>query len=77
MGPLFLKGYNEAPVKGITLIISFYTTLIIGIAAIIFLFSFARNFGPKVVKIMLGISIIGLAVFGIYQLWLGINPYFN
>ena len=77
MGPLFLKGYNEAPIKGITLIISFYTTLIIGIAAIIFLFSFARNFGPKVVKIMLGISIIGLAVFGIYQLWLGINPYFN
>jgi threonine/homoserine/homoserine lactone efflux protein len=73
MGPLFLKGYNEHPANGIALIISFYTTLVIGIAGIIFLFAFTRNFGPKVVKTMLGISIIGLICFAVYQLWLGFN----
>ena len=73
MGPLFLKGYSEAPANGVALIISFYATLVAGIAGIIILFAFARNFGPKVVKIMLGISIIGLAFFGFYQLWLGFS----
>ena len=73
MGPLFLKGYNEAPINGVILIISFYATLVAGIAGIIILFAFARNLGPKIVRIMLGISIVGLAFFGIYQLLLGIN----
>ena len=71
MGPLFLRGYNEAPLNGFALIISFYATLIIGIAGIIFLFAFAKNFGPKAVKIMLGISVAALAFFAVYQLWLG------
>ena len=70
-GSSFLKGYKEAPVNGVALIISFYATLVVGIAGIIMLFAFARNFGPKVVKIMLAISAIGLACFGFYQLWLG------
>ncbi|MEJ2616216.1 MAG: LysE family transporter [Ignavibacteriaceae bacterium] len=73
MGPLFLKGYNEAPINGIILIIGFYATLVAGIAGIIILFAFTRNLGTKVVKIMLGISIIGLALFGLYQLWLGFS----
>ena len=73
MGPLFLKGYNEAPINGVILVISFYATLVAGIAGIIILFAVARNLGPKIVRIMLGISIVGLAFFGIYQLLLGIN----
>lgn len=73
MGPLFLKGYSEAHINGILLIVSFYATIIIGIAGTIFLFAFARTFGPKVIKILLGISVIGLACFGFYQLWLGLN----
>lgn len=73
MGPLFLKGYNEAPINGVILVIGFYATLVAGIAGIIILFAFTRNLGTKVVKIMLGISIIGLAFFGLYQLWLGFS----
>ncbi len=73
MGPLFLRGYKEAPINGVALIISFYATLIIGIAGIIFLFAFAKNFGPKAVKIMLGISVVALACFAFYQLWLGLK----
>ncbi len=75
MGPLFLKGYNEAPINGVVLIVSFYATLVAGIAGIIILFSLAGNFGPKAVKVMLGISIVALACFGIYQLLLGINKF--
>lgn len=75
MGPLFLKGYNETPVNGIALLISFYVTMIISQMGIIMLFGFARNLGPKVTHITLGIASIALAGFGIYQLWQGIFSY--
>ena len=73
MGPLFLKGWREAPINGISLLLAFYCTMIITMAGIIMLFAFARNLGPRVNRISLGLSVIALACFGIYQLWLGIN----
>jgi threonine/homoserine/homoserine lactone efflux protein len=73
MGPLFIQGYNEAPINGVVLIGSFYATLVTGIAAIIILFALAKNLGTKIVKIMLAISVIALACFGVYQFLLGIN----
>lgn len=73
MGPLFLKGYNETPINGISLLVSFYITLILCLAGIVFLFAFTRNLGPRVNKITVGISVIALVCFGIYQLWLGIS----
>jgi len=75
MGPLFLKGYNEAPANGISLLISFYSILIINTMGIIILFGFARNLGPKVTHATLGIASIALAGFGVYQLWQGIFNY--
>jgi len=73
MGPLFLKGYNETPLNGFLLIVSFYVTLIVCLMLIIFLFAFARKIGPRVNKITLGISVIALFIFGIYQLWMGLS----
>jgi len=73
MGPLFLKGYREAPINGIALVVGFYSTMILSLAGMIFLFSFARNLGPRVNRAALVVSIAGLVCFGIYQLWLGIN----
>ncbi|MCD4693175.1 MAG: LysE family transporter [Calditrichales bacterium] len=75
MGPLFLEGWRIAPINGISLILGFYLTMILTLAGIIILFGFARKFGPKVSKILLGLSSIVLVVFGIYQLWLGIIYY--
>ena len=72
MGPLFLKGYHESPINGIALLISFYVTLILCLAGIIFLFAFTRNLGPRVNKITIGLSVIALICFGVYQLWMGI-----
>jgi len=72
MGPLLLKGWQETPCNGITLILSFYITLILSSSAIILIFATLRKLGTKITRILVGISIIALAGFGIYQLWLGI-----
>ena len=75
MGPLFLEGWRIEPSYGIALILGFYLTMILSLAVIIILFGFARKLGPKVSKILLGVSSIVLFIFGIYQLWLGIIYY--
>ena len=74
LGPLFLEGWKISHINGIALIVGFYLTLIFTLSGIIFLFSFARKLGPKVSKVMIGLSSLVLFVFGIYQLWLGIFP---
>ena len=73
MGPLFLKGWRETPINGISLILSFYLTMIVCLVGIIILFAFARHLGPRVNRVSLGLSAIALACFGIYQLLLGIK----
>ena len=72
MGPMFIKGYQEAAVNGIVLIASFYITIVLCQMGIILLFGFARNLGPKVTHITLGIASVGLAAFGVYLLWQGV-----
>ena len=77
MGPLFLEGWRIAPINGISLILGFYVTMIITLVGIIILFGFARELGPKVSKILLGLSSIALFIFGFYQLAQGIIYYFE
>jgi len=72
MGPMFLTGYREAPARGIALIVGFYATMVASLIGLITLFAFARQLGPRVRRIMLGLSVFALAGFGIYQLWLGL-----
>lgn len=72
MGPLFIKGYREAAINGIALIAGFYITIVLSQAGIILLFGLAKNLGPKVTRITLGIAAIGLAAFGVYLLWQGV-----
>jgi threonine/homoserine/homoserine lactone efflux protein len=73
MGPLFLEGWNTMPIYGISLIVSFYITLVLFIAITIFVFAFTRILGPKVSKTLLGLSSIALLGFGLYQLFVGIK----
>ena len=75
MGPLLIKGWTESPVNGIILLLAFYTCMVIYSIAMIMLFAAARNFGPKVSRISIGISAIALAVFGFYQLGSGITEF--
>ena len=71
LGPLFLRGYREHPTQGIALLVGFYLTMIVCLVGLITVFSFARRLGSQVRRITLGLSVLALAGFGFYQLWLG------
>jgi len=73
MGPLFLKGWEEAPVHGIALLAGFYASLILTTAGIILVFAAVRNLGTRVSRILIGVSALALGGFGIYQLWSGVT----
>jgi len=75
MGPLLLKGWRETPANGIALLIGFYTTLILVTLGIMLLFAAARNLGARVSRVLVGVSAIALACFGLYELWLGTGAY--
>ena len=73
-GPILLRGWRETPVNGIGFLAGFYVTMIGSLAAIIIVFGIAARLGPKVNRVLLGISAIALFCFGLYQLWLGLFP---
>jgi threonine/homoserine/homoserine lactone efflux protein len=73
MGPLFLKGWRETPAHGVALLAGFYGSLVFCAAGTVFLFAALRRLGPKVSRVLLGISAVALAGFGCYQLWMGVT----
>lgn len=72
-GPILVRGWRESPILGIGFMLGFYATIIASLSAIIIVFGKAREIGPKVNRALLGISAIALFIFGLYQLWQGIN----
>jgi threonine/homoserine/homoserine lactone efflux protein len=73
MGPILIKAWNEYPGNGIIFMIGFYSTMVICSIGMVVLFAATRNFGSRVRHISIGISVIALVIFGIYQLWSGIT----
>jgi threonine/homoserine/homoserine lactone efflux protein len=71
-GPILLAGWRKTPVNGVAFLVSFYAAIVLSLVAIIVVFGTARRFGPKVNRVLVGVSAIALAGFGIYQLWLGL-----
>jgi threonine/homoserine/homoserine lactone efflux protein len=72
-GPILLAGWRQTPVNGVGFLVSFYATLVLSLLAIIVVFGTARRFGPKFNRVLVGVSAIALAGFGMYQLWLGLG----
>jgi threonine/homoserine/homoserine lactone efflux protein len=72
MGPILIKAWISSPANGIILLTGFYGSMIVYSIAMIALFASTRNLGSKVTKISIGISVIALAIFGVYLLWSGI-----
>ncbi|MBN1976485.1 MAG: LysE family transporter [Anaerolineae bacterium] len=70
-GPILLEGWCKAPAHGVSFLAGFYTAMVATLAALILLFGLARHLGPKINRILLGISAIALTGFGLYQLWRG------
>ncbi len=69
MGPLLLKGWHEAPARGIALLAGFYGTLVASMAAFVVLVGTARGLGPRANRHLVGASALALAGLGVYQLW--------
>ena len=72
-GPVLLRGWRETPLHGIGFLAGFYLTLILCLAVIVIVFGTARQMGPKVNRVLLGVSTVALICFGLYQLWLGVT----
>ena len=70
-GPILLAGWRETPLYGLGFLSGFYITMVLGSSAIIILFGAARQMGPRVNRLLLGISAIALFCFGLFQLWKG------
>lgn len=73
MGPKLIDAWQENPVHGISLLGGFYGTLVLTTAVIILIFGIIRRLGPAVIRILVGVSSIALAGFGIYQIVLGVQ----
>jgi threonine/homoserine/homoserine lactone efflux protein len=70
-GPILLAGWRQAPTNGLGLLAGFYLAMILGLGGIITVFATARHLGPRVNRILLGISALALFGFGLFQLWRG------
>jgi threonine/homoserine/homoserine lactone efflux protein len=71
LGPILLRGWRETPAHGIALLAGFYATMVMTLIGIILLFHAARTIGPRVNRLLIGLSAMGLAGFAVYQFWLG------
>jgi len=73
LGPMVLSGWHKSPASGVAVVAGFYTTIVVVMIGMIFLFAAAKALGPQVRRSLIGLSSIALAVLGFYQLWLGIS----
>jgi threonine/homoserine/homoserine lactone efflux protein len=71
-GPILLTGWKESPAYGIALLAAFYLVMIVINAIIILVVSIAHRFNPRLRQWLMIASALGLAIFGVYQLWMGI-----
>jgi hypothetical protein len=70
---MLIDAWQEYPGHGISLVTGFYGTLVLTTAVIIVIFGVIRRLGPVVIRILVGVSAVALAGFGIYQIILGIK----
>ena len=73
LGPLLLEGWQESPAIGIAFLLAFYGTLVGGFALTILIFDQLGRFPPRVTRLLSLVSAIILLIFGLNQLWQGIQ----
>ncbi len=73
LGPMLLKGWHENPWFGISLVIGFYATMVLSLAATIVVFAQARSLGPRITRLLVGVSAAALAGLSVYELWIGVR----
>lgn len=73
LGPLILSGWRQSPANGVAMIVGFYTTFVIVMAGMAFVFGSTQSLGPRVRRTLSGISALALAGLGLYQFYRGIS----
>jgi threonine/homoserine/homoserine lactone efflux protein len=71
-GPLLITGWRASPANAVGLLAGFYGSMLASLAGIMLLFTAARRLGSGVTRGLLGLSALGLAGFGFFQLWQGL-----
>ena len=72
MGPMLITAWNVSVLASLLLVSSFYLTMFSISILTILVFSFAKEKGERIRHVLLGLSVLALAGFGIYQLLKGI-----
>jgi threonine/homoserine/homoserine lactone efflux protein len=71
LGPLLIQAWRASPAHGLSLLASFYVTMMATTALVLVPFAGARALGPAIGRAALGVSAAVLAAFGVYQAWAG------
>jgi len=72
-GPILLASWRQSAVHGASFLLGFYIMLIMGFASFIILFAVARHAASRLVHVFSIVAVLALAVFGLYQLWMGVT----
>jgi threonine/homoserine/homoserine lactone efflux protein len=72
-GPILAAGWRQSPGLGIGFLAGFYVAMVGSLVGQIVLFATARHLGARVNRILIGVSALALAGFGLYQLWQGLS----
>jgi len=72
-GPILLRSWRASPAIGLSFLLGFYLTFIPVLMLIIILFGTMQNIGQKASRSLLGVSVLALFCFGLYQIWLGFH----
>jgi threonine/homoserine/homoserine lactone efflux protein len=75
IGPLIVTAWRENSANALSIVLGFYFAMVALNMSVVLLFGQAARFGNQVRKVMLGLSVLALAGFGVYQLWQGIFPW--
>jgi threonine/homoserine/homoserine lactone efflux protein len=71
-GPILIEGWKQNPAFGIAFVAAFYAVLVPFNGVIILVVSSARMLSARLRRVLVLLSAAGLAIFGVYQLWIGI-----
>ena len=71
-GPVLLRGWQEAPMLGVSFLLGFYFAMLGCLVLLVVLFGVARQLGPQVNRVLIGVSGLAMLGFGIYQIVQGV-----
>ncbi|NDJ62600.1 MAG: LysE family transporter [Chloroflexi bacterium] len=63
-GPLFVEGLQQSVWHGLAFLVAFYGTFMAILVGLVFVFDRMRGIDPRVTRIILSVTVLGLVIFG-------------